>query len=188
MENNSDFQKTVGEQLQREMQGLGLRLYQKTIDEDLALAAWWSETMNNGEIEDLFAPTVRPLGAFMAHFRGNASLVYAVDPYGKIYLAVWFEQAFECGAFINVWVREDERASRNSFRALQIIYTFAMRMWKTLLGMTREDLLDMHKKLGYVVQGRLPELTTDNKQYWLVYLTQEAFKDSKLNIEKEFAL
>ena len=51
---------------------------------------------------------------------------------------------------------------------------------KTILGITKqEDLLDLHRKLGYVIMGPVPNLFDDDEA-WIMYLTQESFETSRV--------
>lgn len=132
-----------------------LRVYNWRTDEYL-LVDWYAKLIQNGDMALVFAPDMRYLGNFLAHFR-KLTLGYACDKDG-IFFACWLEPLLS-GANFGVWVRENMRHAPTTLRLLTTAYNEAFKVFTVLLGLCKQPALqDIHRKLGYKKAFTIPAL------------------------------
>ena len=135
-------------------------------------------------MEVMFGPGIQTLGTFMAHFqRPDVILMYAGDTEGNVVTAAWCESIYPQGANFSVWIDEKHRQAKSTFKHMQYIYTLAKKAFPILVGYTREELLDEQRKIGYDVCGSIPDIIREGETVQVVYLTNEGFAKSPLNLE-----
>ena len=160
---------------------LGLVLYQPCHEYDTALLQWWVRLNETGDFDEVFAESQRPLSKFLKNFDPPCLLALAFEN-NKVWQAVWFTPFGDnaSSAFVGYWCDKDKRGLRKQLVITKLLYTMAFKFWKVLLGVTKhEHLLKIHRKLGYNIVGNIPSFMED-KDAWILYLTEENFKDSKM--------
>ena len=160
---------------------LDLVLYHPCNEYDLALFNWWVRLQEAGEFNDLFDESQRPLSKFFKIFKPPCVLALAFDG-TNIWMAVWFTPAGDnaSSAFVSYWCEKDKRGSRKQLKITKLLYTMAFKFWKVLVGVTKhENLLRIHRRLGYNIVGTIP-FFMEGEDAWVVYLTEDNFKDSRV--------
>jgi hypothetical protein len=166
-----------------EIKKLGLTCYSATPQEDALVFDWWNSLVATKELPKIFAESCYSLSKFYHIFQRPNALFYTKDSTG-IRLAMWAEPFFS-SACLGLWISPRARHSKSSFRAMQIIYNILFSIFPSLLGITKqENLLTEHEKLGYTVIGKVPSLM-DTQTAWILQLTRESFKNSKLYLGGE---
>ena len=151
--------------------------YDRSAPHDVALAAWWARLQATGDLDRTFLPTMRPLGAFLAYWRGNVVLFFDIDDAG-LTAAAWLEPVMS-GAFYSLWLRPDRRKSKASLAFVRATLERGLATWPVLLGLTRQPaLLAGHRKLGYRVCADIPHLW-DGDTVHLVALTPASYTEAQ---------
>ena len=148
--------------------------YERTFEHDALMLGWYHELIQSGDMDLTFMPSTRPLSRWFALFR-DCHLYFQVDEKG-IWWACWYEPAYG-GAMYAMWCRTDRRKSRqhvaNTMQALEA----GVQRWGTLFGLTKQDdLLELHRRLGYTIVGDVPGLW-EGGSAWLVVLTPATFAE-----------
>jgi len=160
---------------------LGLELYVPTFENDLKLFKWWMELQNSADFERIFTSLDRPLSKFMQTFEPPCILVFTCNDSDEINHAIWFTPFADTptASFVGYWAHKSIRSSRHAYAVTKFVYDAAFQIFKTLVGITKhENLLRIHRKLGYNIVGQIPHFMED-EDAWVVYLTKENFKNSK---------
>lgn len=173
--------------MEKKAEELGITLYQTSFDHDLKLFKWWTELQNSKDFETLFTNSHRSLSKFLNEFKSPCMLAFTCDSQGDINHAIWFTGYADSptAAFVGFWAREGVRYTRHAVEVTSYIYSLAFTVFKTLIGITKhESLLRIHRKLGYNIVGQIPNFL-EGEDSWIVYLTEDNFKNSKLFQLKE---
>ncbi len=169
-------------ELQERIKELGIHLYQATSDEDILIAEWWDLLVLDGELSKLVASSAYPLSAFYGLFKSPNILAYTVKD-DQLESAHWAEpvSTSEHAVFFSSWSTESLRGTKRQALIMTAVYGVLFALGKkTLLGITKqEDLVELHKKMGYVILDPVPHLFDDDKA-WIMYLTKTGFKNSRL--------
>lgn len=140
------------------------------------LAQWWAEITVDGSRDHLFVPPAS-LGKALAYFESSdVNLIFELDKRG-IWFAMWFTPLFS-GLSATLWVRKDYRGSHAMLRAVERGYDIGLAAVPVLVGVTRQELLRVHRRLGYNIVGSVPHLIGD-KAMWIVALTREGWQARK---------
>ena len=168
--------------LTERVEELGIRLYQGTPDEDVIIAQWWDSMFGTPEFSDLVASSAHSLSAFYTMFKPPNMMAYTVKD-NAIESAHWAEPVSTSNKaiFFSSWCAESLRGTKQQAVLMTTIYELLFNMGKeVVLGITKQEkLLDLHRKLGYVILEPVPFLF-DAEQAWIMYLTKEVFKTSRL--------
>jgi len=165
-----------------EAKKLGLQFYQPSETHDVLLFKWWMKLYESGELTQLFSDYHRSLSNFFNFLTPPCRLIFKLDDNDQIIFAVWFVPVSDSdtSAFMGYWAHKNFRSTREHLRISNIVYTLAFKIWKVIVGVTKhEDLLRIHRKLGYNIVGTIPHFL-DDQEVWIVYLTEENFKQSPL--------
>lgn len=142
---------------------------------DLLLAQLWARLQADNELADLYSDPEFPLSAiFEASTPPRNELVYRVDDEG-IWFAFWVTSVAG-GAMVSVYVRPDRRADVQALVSFRRCLQFALRAYHVLLGITRETLLPLHRRLGYSIAGCVPGILGGKDGYLVVRAATEKEK------------
>ena len=168
--------------LEERIKELGIHLYHGTPDEDIIIAKWWDSMFGTPEFSDLVASTAHSLSAFYTMFRPPNMMAYTVRD-AAIESAHWAEpvSTSDKAVFFSSWCAESLRGTKRQAVLMTTIYELLFNMDKSvILGITKQEkLLDLHRKLGYVILDPVPYLF-DGDSAWIMYLTREGFETSRL--------
>jgi len=170
------------EEFIQEAKDLGLQLYQPSEASDLLLFKWWMQLHESNELTQLFSDYHRALSNFYDFLTPPCRLFFKLDSEDAIVFAVWFVPVSDSdtSAFMGYWAQENFRSTREHLRLSNIVYTLAFKIWKVIVGVTKhEKLLRIHRKTGYNIVGTIPHFL-DDQEVWIVYLTEDNFKQSTL--------
>lgn len=173
------------EELLKQIEEAGLKVYQQQPREDTMLLRWWMDLIEGEETDDVLPAQAQRLPDFLNVMQPPHLLVYAADD-KDIWIAAWFEELFR-GAIVlmGLWIDPTRRKSKKAFKATQAIYDVALTMWPTILGVTQEHLLDVHTKVGYGVLGEFEKLRDGEHSAWLVLLTRKGFENGSFGGKHE---
>lgn len=160
---------------------LGLIAYQPCEEHDALLLLWWKGLLETEEFDRVLPRRAHKLSSFFQVFQPPTFAMFAHDEDNRIWIAAWFDlfSDIDSGVFMHFWGREDMRHTREGILATHIIYDFATRTWPVVVGVTKhEDLLRIHRKVGYNIVGSIPKML-DGVDAWILYLTRELYTDSK---------
>jgi hypothetical protein len=95
--------------------------------------------------------------------------------------------------FFSSWCAHSLRGTKEQAVLMTTIYELLFNLGKrVVVGVTKQEkLLDLHRKLGYVILDPVPYLF-DEDSAWIMYLTKDAFETSRLYaaatkiVEKEY--
>jgi len=163
-----------------EAKKLGLQFYQPCEEQDVLLLKWWMYLRETGDLTKLFSDYHRTLSNFYNFLTPPCRLAFKLDADNQIIFAVWFVPVSDSATstFMGYWAHENFRSTQEHVRVSNIIYTLAFKIWKVIVGVTKhENLLRIHRKLGYNIVGTIPHFL-DDQDVWIVYLTEENFKQS----------
>lgn len=169
------------EEFVKRAEELGLEVYQPTIEHDLIFSNWYVHLNESGDFDRIFTERLRPLSQFMSNFQSPTITAFARDDAHNVWICAWFATFSDIasGVFMHMWCREDMRGTREQYNLTHLIYSFATTAWPVVIGITKhEDLLHIHRKLGYHIVGTIPKML-DQQDVWVLYLTRELFEDSR---------
>ena len=166
--------------LKERVEELEIRLYQGAVDEDILIAQWWYPL--GDELPKLVSSSAYSLSGFYNLFKPPNMMSYTVKD-KEMESVHWAEPVSTSphAIFFSSWSSEELRGTKRHATLMTTIYEIIFNMGKkTILGITKqESLLDLHKKLGYVIMGPVPYLFDDDEA-WIMYLTEPMFKDSRV--------
>ena len=129
----------------------------------------WVKMKENGDLDRVFHGSITTLTAFLWHFSHECGLVFQDDADG-IWFAAWLKPTHPKVVELSVWVRGDRRHTRAALLAMETVCARALKLYSTVIGLSRTELLSMHQRLGYRHVGTI----VDNLE--LFALTREGFK------------
>lgn len=136
------------------------------------LLHWYCHLVATGDMNRLFTHEAHALQDFLRVFE-DKQLFFWCDDKG-IYVAAWTAPCLGA-VFFSLWIREDKRHSKQAYCCVCDAYDAVFHHWPTLMGLTKQKaLLDEHVKMGYTIEGRIPQLW-DGFDAWLVVLTKENY-------------
>lgn len=159
---------------------LGIKTYERRSDQDILIARWWESLVESGEINLITTRGCRSLSGFFRMLGPPRILLYTEEE--SIDLAVWFEKAgtSDKGYFFSTWTDKSIRGTRRQIRTLHTIYEGLFKFADVLVGVTKQkELLDVHRKGGYVYSGAVPYFFDSDPAY-MVYLTKPGYRSGKL--------
>ena len=168
------------ENLAEQAQKLGIQIYQPCHEHDAVLLRWWAYLNETEEFDRVFTKQLFPLSKFLDNFQPPRITAFNANDDG-IWLCVWIVPFADTdsGAFLNYWCRESKRGTIEHYKSAKFIYDMATKIWPVLIGTTKhEDLLKIHRKLGYNIVGKVPHMI-DGEDAWILYLTRELFEQSR---------
>ena len=173
------------EELLKQIEEAGLKIYQQQPHEDTMLLRWWMDLLEGDETDDVLPLQAQRLPYFLNLMQPPRMLVYSADD-KDIWIAAWFEELFG-GAIVlmGLWIDPTKRKSKRSFKAIRTIYDVALNMWPNIMGVTQEHLLDVHTKAGYGVLGKFEKLWDGEKPGWLVLLNRQGFENGSFGGKHE---
>ena len=137
------------------------------------VADWFALIERNGENALMF-PVPHTLSSFLEQFAPPNVLLIEIDDRG-IWFAVWLTPA-QSGAFYSLWIREDKRSTKAAYKLGIETQELALQQFTCLLTLTtQERLLELWKRMGYSILGRIEDLFGPGKGAWFGYLSKEAF-------------
>lgn len=153
-----------------------MNIYRRTSEEALMLVCWWVQTGQDGSRGQLFHGT-GSVGETLAYFeRPDVTLIYETDDYG-IWWVMWFDPMFDVGSCAT-WGRADKRRTRQLLKAMEAGWEYGLSIYPALYGVTRRELLKVHRHFGYTIVGELPMLRRGRESY-MVVLTAEGYHAAK---------
>lgn len=173
------------EELFKQLEEAGLKVYQQQPHEDTMLLRWWMDLIDSGEVGDVMPAQAQRLPYFLNLMQPPNVLVYAADD-KDIWISVWFEELFR-GAIVlmGFWIDPTKRQSKRAFKATRTIYDVALTFWPNIIGVTQEHLLAVHTKAGYTVFGEFEKLWDGERPAWLVLLTRAGFENGSFGGKHE---
>jgi hypothetical protein len=162
---------------------LNAHIYQSKPEEDLLLLRLWMTLHETGEIDELVLPDAHALYAFLGLFKYPSGVIYATNEKNEIDNITWFspvDASAECrmanGAF---YTSPSCRGKRRQLYFGYLAYSLAFEVYEAVIGATwQSDLLAVHQKLGYEINGCIPNL--HNKEFvYVVRLTKDNFTNSR---------
>ena len=161
-----------------------LKVYVGDNDDSIRIFNWWVELVESGDIATTMFPSCYALAPFIQMFQsGSCKLLYGIDDDNKIKIAMWGQPVAFGIAFAGLWVRKSFRGKAGLALTLKL-YQVVFQLMNVLFGITREDKLKVHEKLGYKIFGKFPGLWEGKEEAWLVTLTKDDFYKS-LGLEGE---
>lgn len=149
--------------------------YRSDVAFDAIMLQWYKELVMSGAIKDLFNFRARALSGFYASLQPPVHLLCRIDDNGLWYAAM--VTPIFAGAEFDMWIRPDKRASKEWLESMFEALEFGFDRYGTLIGLTaHEDLLDAHKRLGYTIVGKVPNLWDGERDLWVMYVTKAAFE------------
>ncbi|MHA2069542.1 MAG: hypothetical protein ACXABY_34700, partial [Candidatus Thorarchaeota archaeon] len=116
---------------------------------------------------------------FMESFKPPTVLMFALGEDAKPWAAGWFKP-FSTSALVGAWVREDMRKTLKSIEVAHFYHQAGFKLWPTLISITRHEyLLKLHRNWGFQIVGKVPSIV-DSEDAWILYLTEENYKQSKV--------
>ena len=168
--------------LKEHLTQLGAHLYCGTRDEDILIAEWWDRVFGTEEFGNLISSSARSLSALYGLFKPPKIMVYTVAD-GAIESLHWIEPtATSDGAvFFSSWSSPKLRGTKRQALLMATIFSLIFAMGKkTIIGITKQEkLLNLHKGLGYVIVGQIPNLF-DAEPAWIMYLDRAGLEASRL--------
>jgi hypothetical protein len=168
--------------LTEKVEQIGLMLYQGTRDEDVIIAEWWDSMFGTEEFGNLIAESARSLSAFYTLFKPPNVMAYTVQEQ-KLESVHWAEPVSSSphAIFFSSWCSKELRGTKRQALVMTTVYEVLFNLGKSvILGITKQEkLLDLHRKLGYVIMESVPYLF-DHDAAWIMYLTKPAFETSRL--------
>lgn len=155
----------------------GFHIYQRTATDDAILVQLYAELVKEGSLDYLFYDATLS-GMFRALDPLRAVTLLKLHPSGTPWLAAWFEQCFD-GAYLGLWGARSMRHTKEGIRAVCAVIDAGLEHRCCILGTTRPELIDDHKRLGYTELGTVPALWDSRDVCW-VYVTRDAFEASKM--------
>ncbi len=159
---------------------LGIRTYSRQPDEDILISRWWESLVESGEINLITTRNCRSLSGFFGMLGPPRILLYTGEE--SIDFAVWIEKAgtSDKGYFFSTWTVASLRGTRTQIQLLHVIYEGLFKFADVLVGVTKQkELLDVHRKGGYVYSGAVPYFFDSDPAY-MVYLTKPGYRSGKL--------
>jgi hypothetical protein len=170
--------------LTEKVKELGITLYSGTPDEDVIIAQWWDLLFGTPEFADLVSSSAYSLSAFYSMFKPPNMMAYTVKD-DAIESVHWAEPISTSphAIFFSSWCAEELRGTKRQAILMTTLYQLLFSMGKrVILGITKQEkLLDLHRKLGYVILDPVPFLF-DDASAWVMYLTKDAFEHSRLYV------
>jgi len=170
------------EALTEKVQEIGLHLYQGTFDEDYLIAQWWDSLVESDDISLLVSSSAYSLSNFYGLFKSPNMLAYTVRD-DQMESAHWAEpvSTSENAVFFSSWCLAAMRGKKQHAVVMTTVYELIFGTGKkVIIAITKqEQLLDLFRKMGYVILDPVPYLF-DHDQAWVVYLTKENFERSRL--------
>jgi L-amino acid N-acyltransferase YncA len=123
----------------------------------------------SGDLETVFDRSLWTLTDFLHFFKAECALVFCDDSNG-IWFAAWMRQTRAAIVELSVWVRPECRYRKETLLAMETVCARALKLYATIIGLSRIELLSMHQRLGYRHVGTIAEGVE------LFALTAETFK------------
>jgi hypothetical protein len=93
---------------------------------------------------------------FLHYFARECALVFLDDKDG-IWFAAWMLQTRPSIVELSVWVRKDKRFAKAMLLAMETVCARALRLYSTVIGISRIELLSIHRRLGYRHVGTIAD-------------------------------
>lgn len=173
------------EELLKQIEEAGLKVYQQQPQEDTMLLRWWMDLIDEDETDAILPKESQRLPYFLNLMQPPNVLVYAAND-KDIWIAAWFEELFR-GAItlMGFWIDPAKRKAKRSFKATRTIYDVALTMWPSIIGVTQYHLLDVHLKVGYSLLGEFEKLWDGERSALLVLLTRKGFENGSFGGKHE---
>jgi hypothetical protein len=169
-------------ELTQKIERLGLKLYQGTPDEDVIIAEWWDSLFGTEEFSNLVASGSWSLSNIYVMFKPPNMMAYTVADQ-QLESVHWAEPVSSSphAIYFSSWCAGKIRGTKHQVVLMCAVYETLFSMGKSvIIGITKQEkLLDLHRKLGYVILDPVPYLF-DSDPAWIMYLTRQNFERSRL--------
>lgn len=160
----------------------GVKFYAGTVDEDIAITHLWHDLQSTGEITKLVATNAYSLSGFFSLLK-LPNVAFYTQRGQDIESLHWLEQVSTSAdaIFFSSWWRPDGRGSKRHSIVSSLVYQLVFSLdRKLIIGITKqENLLPLHKKIGYHVHEPIPYLF-NGQTGWIMHLTEHDFKNGQL--------
>lgn len=110
----------------------------------------------DGELSTIFDRSLWAMTDFLHFFKNECALVFCDDQNG-IWFAAWMRQTRATIVELSVWIRPDRRRSKTALLAMETVCARALKLYSTVIGLSRIELLSTHERLGYRHVGTIAE-------------------------------
>ena len=170
------------EELAKQAEQLGIRLYIPDYNNDVLLANWYKHLIDSDEFYTLFTDNHKSLSKFYELFRPPTVLVYTLSDAGDIQATMWVTPYDGYGgksAAVSAWTHKDIRGTAKARETGGFCYQMAFEVWDVLVSITKQEgLLRNLREVGYNIVGSIPNLV-NGEDAWILYITKENFEKSK---------
>jgi len=150
--------------------------YDGSPEVDVIVAKWWAKMRADGDLPQMLGPHHQGLSGLYSLISSPKTMIYATDEDYNIWVAAWFEEVLN-GAFMGLWLAKEYRNKMTGLRGVLKCMETGLKAKPCLFGVTKQErILDEHRRLGYVILGKAPQLWADHTDAWLMMLTRESFK------------
>lgn len=154
----------------------GFHVYQRTPTDDALLVQFYAQATTDGSAKYLFYDTT--LSGVFRYLSPERAVTLMRVRDGVPWLVAWFEPCFD-GAYLGLWAAEPLRYTIEGIYVVCALIDAGLDHRCTILGTTRQELIDEHKALGYAELGAVPALWDGRDVHW-VYVTREGFEASRI--------
>jgi hypothetical protein len=153
---------------------------------DHNLLAWHNTMLLDPEefLTTFTAPMQWP-SVFLTFFQQPRQLFLDQNAFGTIKQALWVEPSGEV-AYLGMWAAPEYRGKKRQVQFFCEVVDAFSQAYRTIVGLLKDRkgtkmqaYLNLHRRLGYEVSGKLPHAFNAEPAY-LVFLTREAFLASRV--------
>lgn len=154
-----------------------MKVFTGTQEECIILLNWYQHLLDIGDLDKILFPSCYTIGSFMSFFcSSKVKLVYVLDSNNQIQTAVWGEAITHGVIWFSLWVKSNIRHTRKGLQIVLDIYHEVFNHFYVIIGITKQEkILSTHKKFGYKIISKVPNLWGGIEDGWLVMLTKDDF-------------
>ena len=157
-----------------------MQVYEPSAVADTLLLKWWTEIQENGELEDVFAPSAQTLHGFLSIFQPPTVLFWKLEPDAtgtlKVTSAIWFERFMADNTNMGMWVDSRYRHGRwwdDLIEVLRVVFQYT----NLVIYMTkRRHVIESGLRVGFTDVGQIPYIYR-GQAGWVAYLTKDVFEE-----------
>jgi len=145
-------------------------VYEPSFTHDILLERWFFEMVDGAEFATTFASGEPCLSNFLLTFRSH-TLWFELDEAG-IMTAAWWGKLGDA-VVLSYWIAPRARKRPSNVKRFADLCRQLLTREPLIIGITcQENLLDIHRRLGYTIVGKLPGLWRGCGA-WLMTLTEQ---------------
>ena len=116
----------------------------------------YGRMLADGDLSTIFDRSLWTITDYLHFFKDECALVF-LDDHDGIWFAAWMRQTRATIVELSVWVRRDKRFAKATLLAMETTCARALRLYSTVIGISRIELLSIHEKLGYRHVGTIAD-------------------------------